>query len=377
MEYATACTKKHHEMLSRQNDPSQFTWDNDGSGGADSYDTSSEYELHNFLISSDKNGISMLQNFRNGKMTPDGSGHSKMDWFKFIAKRLNGKGVRVVRTGKQVQNKIEHIENKMRVCYNFASATGAGILERDGKKSFDDALKSKFRHFHLFDAIMKDRCGMNPKNTSDNYLDKDKGGDDDEVEIMSNTGSNNSNRPNLPSCFYDEDYYMACSCGEDREACGACGMGWASKMQKAVDAGIGTLDVKGHFKLLVTKPKAAKRASNSQRGSAKKPRGSKAPRPAYEGRGTMSASLNSYLDAKTRLLQKKEATVEESKVHQSEEELLDSIDPNLRATVALAESFKRMTDALGGDRITAVKNCSAFKKFLNADELTELEFDTV
>lgn len=90
-------------------------------------------------------------------------------------------------------------------------------------------------------------------------------------------------------------------------------------------------------------------------------------------RGMMSASLNSYLDTKTRLLEKREAEAQEAKVHKSEDDLLDSIDPNLRATVALAESFKRVTDALGGDRVTAAKMCSAFKKFLKPDELSDLE----
>ena len=60
-------------------------------------------------------------------------------------------------------------------------------------------------------------------------------------------------------------------------------------------------------------------------------------------------------------------------VVKTDEALVDEVDENLRAKVALAKQFKEMTDSLGGDRVTAAKVCPPFKVFLKPSEVEELE----
>ena len=57
-----------------------------------------------------------------------------------IAQLINDAGVLVKRDHKQVQNKIQHLEQQFWEAYNFANTeTGAGLMRED-KVVFDDAV---------------------------------------------------------------------------------------------------------------------------------------------------------------------------------------------------------------------------------------------
>jgi hypothetical protein len=54
-----------------------------------------------------------------------------------IANLVNAANVKVVRNGKQVQNKISHMEKQFKKAYNFANKeTGSGIKEIDDGTTF-------------------------------------------------------------------------------------------------------------------------------------------------------------------------------------------------------------------------------------------------
>jgi hypothetical protein len=72
------------------------------------------------------------------------------------------------RSGKQVQNKIERIEQKWRESHNFVtSATGEGIRENSTDQSWEDKVKKKNLYYYDLADVFLDRAANNPKATSD------------------------------------------------------------------------------------------------------------------------------------------------------------------------------------------------------------------
>ena len=59
-----------------------------------------------------------------------------------IARLINSRGVRKERTNKQVINKIDHLVRQYKDASDWANQTGAGVLETQGKETFDQAVSS-------------------------------------------------------------------------------------------------------------------------------------------------------------------------------------------------------------------------------------------
>ena len=88
-----------------------------------------------------------------------------------IAHLINDAGVHVTRNAKQVQNKVQHLEQQFRVAYNFANTkTGQG-LESNDKNSFEDAVCGLCtQHFDLFEVFHDCASSRPPIKTLQAYL---------------------------------------------------------------------------------------------------------------------------------------------------------------------------------------------------------------
>ncbi len=87
----------------------------------------------------------------------------------------------VNRTGENVRSKTVHMEGDFRKTHEWSTGvTGAGILERDGKTTWDAALRNMFDYYFDLLPIMGDRASSQPKFTNSNPSDLDLDPDDEE-----------------------------------------------------------------------------------------------------------------------------------------------------------------------------------------------------
>ena len=94
---------------------------------------------------------------------------------------INVAKVKVVRDGKQVMNKISHIEKSFRLAHDFANTeTGQGLQENNWGE-FDDAIRHKCPYYFDLVEIFGDRASAKPKATSHDNLDSS----DDDEELLS------------------------------------------------------------------------------------------------------------------------------------------------------------------------------------------------
>jgi len=83
------------------------------------------------------------------------------------------------RTWESVQTMIAACEESWRNCNDWINNTGQGVLEDEGKESFDSCVATRCPFYYDWEPIMIDRAGNNPAVTSD---DLDKSDDDESVD---------------------------------------------------------------------------------------------------------------------------------------------------------------------------------------------------
>ena len=74
------------------------------------------------------------------------------------------------RSHKAVLAKIQAFEDAFRKAHDWANHTGQGVLEKDGKTTFEDCVRKKFIHYFLLEPVMGDRASARPAVTTDNLL---------------------------------------------------------------------------------------------------------------------------------------------------------------------------------------------------------------
>ena len=171
-----ACTKLHHiraaKELSGGGDKQveggrKGNWESDGKGGPNDPHTSMKILLDWWMT---EGSYSKFCGKRN-------DGVKKIEFCNHLAAKITAETTGT-RDGKNVLNKIQHIERSFKEAHNFAeSETGAGILENDGETTFQDLIKKKCPFYYDIHDIMIDRASTRPKTT--NY---DLNDDDDEEE---------------------------------------------------------------------------------------------------------------------------------------------------------------------------------------------------
>jgi hypothetical protein len=110
-----------------------------------------------------------------------GKGREKKHIAAEIAALINAAKVKVVRDGKQVMNKIAHIEKSFRLAHDFANTeTGQGLQENNWGE-FDDAVRRKCPYYFDLVEIFGDRASAKPKATSHDNLDSSEEEDEEEL----------------------------------------------------------------------------------------------------------------------------------------------------------------------------------------------------
>lgn len=169
------CTKTcwNKYSLSQTRKP---TWSNDGANGPEDPMTS-EKVLLDWMM---KEG-----NYSKKWRGKDSKGKKKKHIAAEIAQLMNSAKVKVVRDGKQVMNKISHLEKSFRCAHDFAnSETGQGLKDSNWGE-FDEAVKSKCPFYFDLLEIFGDRASAKPKATSNDDLDSSGPEESDDVDIFS------------------------------------------------------------------------------------------------------------------------------------------------------------------------------------------------
>jgi hypothetical protein len=151
------CYNKHIAAASRKPN-----WGNDGAKGP-SDPKSSERILLDWLM--------VEGNYANKWRGKDSKGKKKKHIAAEIAAVINAAKVKVVRDGKQVMNKISHIEKSFRLAHDFANTeTGQGLKESNWGE-FDEAVRRKCPYYFDLLEIFGDRASAKPKVMSHENLD--------------------------------------------------------------------------------------------------------------------------------------------------------------------------------------------------------------
>jgi hypothetical protein len=148
-------------------------WKTDGANGPDD-PKSSERILLDWLMTEG--------NYSNKWRGKDAKGKKKKHVAAEIATIINAAKVKVFRDGKQVMNKMSHIEKCFRMAHDFANTeTGQGLQENDPGE-FDEAVKGKCPYYFDLIEIFGDRASAKPKAMSNDNLDSSEGEEDEEEE---------------------------------------------------------------------------------------------------------------------------------------------------------------------------------------------------
>jgi len=109
-------------------------------------------------------------------------GVKKITTCKELAREMRALTTSVNRTGENVKSKIVHMEGDFRKTHEWSTGeTGAGILERDGETTWNEALTKMFEYYFDLLPIMGSRASSQPKFTNENPSDLD--GDSDDKEF--------------------------------------------------------------------------------------------------------------------------------------------------------------------------------------------------
>lgn len=205
-EMIVACTKKHYSTVLKNLDPSssRVPWNTDGPKGHDD-PVNSETLLVEWLCTEGN-----YAKYRGS----DNGGKTKIAFAQDISNMLQRRGIRTVRTPKQVLDKITTMEKRFREAFDLAHReTGAGLKKKnDG--SFEEALVKKFRYYFDLLPIIADRASAKPSVTSDEhrnghgYLSEEDEEEKDDDDSQSKTQTTGASILDDEQPFDDnEDYY--------------------------------------------------------------------------------------------------------------------------------------------------------------------------
>ena len=156
------CTKKCFDSIQASISKKKPTWNTDGANGAED-PQSSERILLDWLLTPG--------NYTNKWKGKDNKGVSKKQTAATIARMMNEAGVKVERDGKQVLNKIQHLERQFRDAYDFCNTeTGQGLEEND-PEGFEGAVRKICLYYFDLLEIFGDHACAQPKITSNDDLD--------------------------------------------------------------------------------------------------------------------------------------------------------------------------------------------------------------
>jgi len=181
-EGSIACTKKCHTAKlkdSSNSDNQRADWRNDGKPETPQF-TSIRMLLDwwlehpNYEIYRGKNN----------------EGVKKLHTCRSLAKAITEKTTSTGQTGEHIQLKIAYMEAVFRKTHEWSTGeTGAGIMECDGKLTWNEALTNMFEYCHDLLPIMGDRASSQPKFTTSNPLDLD-ADPDEEAEAVAEDDAN-------------------------------------------------------------------------------------------------------------------------------------------------------------------------------------------
>jgi hypothetical protein len=176
-----ACTKAHHAKATKElsgggEDQAEGgrkgNWESDGKLGPTDPHTSMKILLDWWMAEGNYSKFCGKNN----------DGIKKIQFCNNLAAKITEE-TSTSRDGKNVLNKIQHIERTFKEAHNFAeSETGAGIRENDGETTFQDLVKKKCPFYYDIYDIMIDRASTRPKATSYELDGKETDGDEDEEE---------------------------------------------------------------------------------------------------------------------------------------------------------------------------------------------------
>lgn len=395
------CTKSCWQKLCKEHDTSTLGWNNDGKNGRKDPRHSERIIIE--AMCGGMCGGSWYDDYRSGR-----HGKNKQQYCEDLQHILAGEGVKIYRTKKSIQNKIEWVESKWRAAHMWKGNTGVGVRETHGEQRFNDIMREseKFIYYYELEDIMIGRAGMVPKVTSDDM-------DDDESSFFKTAKDDECNGDYLP-----EDYVPAgqemykCNCGEDRAGCGVCGAGWGSKFDKLLKSGAAVMAANNT--IWVTRSLSAedppssssgqkeqapqrskKRSADEQAPPAKSPSkdgvrknlasafenpkvssvksSRKASKKAESESSKKSRKNKDSATATGQLLSQFVALKVERMKEKQQKKSSSVVSEGVMKKVALAKKFKEMVIALDGNRLMAAQICHEFKIFLTAEELKDVE----
>jgi hypothetical protein len=146
-DYEAACCSKAHLMKAVKMKQkaaadvgANIPWDKDGKDGPDDPQNSMAILME---------WLTTLGNY--SKLKGDNSnGATKIQIMGELAQQINAKGVRKERTVKSVMSKLHHLTGTYRKAADWANQTGAGVLETEGRKPFNQAVSLLLRRRLVF-----------------------------------------------------------------------------------------------------------------------------------------------------------------------------------------------------------------------------------
>jgi hypothetical protein len=156
-EFQVACSKGCYKTVMKAGaESNRVPWDKDGKKGQDDPHTSMKI-LVDWMTT--EGNYSRYRGKGNNGVT-------KLQFATQSAEKMARETMSTERNAKQVMDKISWIEDSFRSAHEFAtSQTGAGIQERDGEATFQDAVRRKCSMYYELVDIMVDRASTEPKAT--------------------------------------------------------------------------------------------------------------------------------------------------------------------------------------------------------------------
>jgi hypothetical protein len=175
----------------------RLPWNNDGPLGGDG-SINSESILLDWLCTEGN-----YTRYR-GK---DNNGTRKKDFCDQIARKIKEAGIRRERTAKQIQSKIEYIENSFRKAHDWTTTeTGTGLQEHD-VGTFRQSVERICPYYYTLVDVFADRASAQPTIRSDMNLDStdDEDNDEDNNDGQSRRGNSEEDENSSKRGGFDND----------------------------------------------------------------------------------------------------------------------------------------------------------------------------